>query len=108
MRRSADVVPQLRKVVADAPQARLEAFGLVLVVVASKDVEVPSGQVDDPLAPDHVVGPLLSARNDSCMGSDGPQPAAVNVDNLGVFFRCKAVVHWLVIDLEVPDAVRFG
>ena len=87
---------------------RLEVLRLVLVVVNSEDVEVLSGEVDDFLAPDHVVRALLSARHDSRLGSDGSQPAAVDVDDLGVLLRCKAVVHGLVVDLEVPDAVGLG
>ena len=71
VRRSADIVPELREVVADAPQPGLEILGLVLVVVNAEDVEVLSGEVDDLLAPDHVVGALLSARHDSRLGSDG-------------------------------------
>src|SRR5262245_10884609 len=108
MRRSSDIVAQFRKVVADTPQSGLEVLGLVLVVVTAKDVEVLSGEIDDLLAPNHIVGPLLPTRNDLRIGSDGSQPAAVDVDNLGVFVRREAVIHGLVIDLEVPDAVGFG
>jgi len=43
VRRTADVVSQLPEVVADAPQPGLEVLRLVLVVVNSEDVEVPSG-----------------------------------------------------------------
>ena len=36
------------------------------------------------------------------------QPAAVDVDDLGVLIRREAVVHGLIVDLEVADAVRLG
>ena len=108
MRRSADVIPQLNEVVADARQPRLEALRLVLVVVTSKDVEVLSGEVDDLLAPDHVVGALLSARHDSSFGSDHPQPAAEHVDDLGVLLRRQAVIHGLVVNLKILYVVGLG
>src|SRR6185437_6153623 len=63
--RGAHVVSQLRKVVANAPQPRLEVPGFVLVVVTPENVEVLAGEVDDLLAPNHVVRPLLPARHDS-------------------------------------------
>src|SRR3954451_22762572 len=75
VRRSAYVVAELTEVVAYAPQAGLVVVGLVLVVVAAEDVEVFSGEVDYLLAPVHVVGALLSARDNSRVGSDGAQAA---------------------------------
>src|SRR5437879_3590660 len=81
---SADVVAQLREVVADASQAGLEVGGLVLVVVTSEDIDVLSGKVDDRLAPDHVVRPLLSACYNPRLWSDGPQPASIDIDDVGV------------------------
>src|SRR5579871_1460249 len=108
MRRSPNVIPQLRERIADAPQTGLEVLRLVLVVVNSQDVEVLSGKIDDLLAPDHVVGPLLSTRHDSCVGNDGAQPAAVSVHNFGIPLRREAVVHGLVVNLETPGTVGLG
>ena len=84
MRRRADIVAELRQVIADAPQPCLEALGLVLVVVDAEDVEVLPGEVDHLLAPHHVVRALLSARDDARPGRDLPQPAAIEVDDFGV------------------------
>ncbi len=106
--RGAHVVAQLRKVVADAPQAGLEVLGLVFVIVTAEYVKVLSGEVDDLLAPVHVVGPLLPARHDSRVGSNAPQAAAVDVHDFGIRLRREAVVHGLVVDLEERYPIGLG
>ena len=106
--RIAHIVPQLHKIIANAPQPGLEVRGLVLVVVAAKDVEVVCGEVDHRLAPVHVARALLSARDDPRPRSNGPQPAAVDVDCFGILLGREAVVHGLVVNLEELHSVRFG
>src|ERR1039458_6799186 len=108
MCRNADVVPQLQEVVADTPESGLEVLGLVLVIVDTEDIEVLPGDIDDLLAPGHVVGPLLSARHDLRRRSDLPQAAAIKVDDSGVTLRREAIIHGFVVDLEVADAVGLG
>src|SRR5690349_103815 len=103
--RRSNIVTELRKVIADASQACFETARLVLVIVNAKDVEVLAGKVNDLLAPDHVIRALLAAGNDARTRSDLAQPAAVNVDDLGVRLRREAVVHGLIVDLEVADPV---
>ena len=108
VRRRAHVVAQLHQIVADAPHAGLEEIALVLVVVDAEHVEVVAGEIDDFLAPRHVVRALLAAGDDHGIGSDLPQAAAVEIDDGGVALGREAVVHRLVVDLEVADAVRIG
>ena len=57
-------------VVLDAANAGGVVFGLVLVVVAAEDVEVVAGDVDELLAPVHVVGAFLAAGDDLGVGGD--------------------------------------
>ncbi len=60
------------------------------------------------LAPRHVVRPLLTAGDDDGVGRDLAQPASVEIDDGRVALGRKAVVHRLVVDLEVADTVRLG
>ena len=108
MRRRAHVVAQLHQVVADAPYAGFEEIAFVLVVVDAEDVEIAAGEIDDFLAPRHVVRTLLAAGDDHGVRRDLPQPASVEIDDGRVALGRKAVVHRLVVDLEVADVVRTG
>src|ERR1051325_4842859 len=90
MLRRPDVITELRKVIADASQPCFETARLVLVIVNAKDVEVLAGTVNDLLAPDHVIGSLLPTGNDASTWGNLAQPAAVNVDDLGVRLRREA------------------
>src|SRR5215471_16724841 len=95
MLRGAHVVSQLREVVADAPQTSLEVLRFVFVIVTTEDIKVLSSQIDNLLAPDHVIGPFLPARYDSGVGSNGAQLTTVEVHDFGVLLRRKAVIHRL-------------
>jgi hypothetical protein len=81
---AAHVLDQLLEVVLDPPHAGRVVLGLVLVVVAAEDVEVLAREIDQLLAPVHVVRALLSARDDPGLRSDLPQPRAVEIDDRGV------------------------
>ena len=76
--------------------------------MTSQDIEVAASNVDELLAPLHVIRAFLAAGNDSGVGGDLSQPAAVGVDDGGVAVGRVAVVHRLVVDLDIGDAIRLG
>src|SRR5947199_2728168 len=80
--RNSHVIPQSGQIIADAPYSGFEVLGLVFIVMTSENVEVLSGKVDHLLAPDHVVRALLPACHDPRFRSNGPQLAAININDL--------------------------
>ena len=103
---AAHVFHQLLEVVLDPSHAGRVVLRLVLVVVAAEDVEVLAREIDQLLAPVHVVRALLSARDDLRLRCDRSQPRAVQVDDGGVGVGRKPVVHRLVVDLDIGHAIR--
>ena len=103
----ADVVAELFLVVLNAANAGGETIGFVLVVVAAEDVEVVAGDVDEFFTPVHVVGAFLATCDDIGIGGELAEARAVEVDDGGVGLRRMAVVHRLVVDLEIGDFVGF-
>ena len=65
-------------------------------------------EIDQLLAPVHVVRALLSARDDLRLRCDLPQPRAVEVDDRRVLVGRELVVHRLVVDLDVGHAIGLG
>lgn len=104
----ADIVAEFRQVTANAVDARGEVIGLVLIVVAAEYVEAVARAVDDLLTPVDVAGALLPASNDAGVGNDGAKAVAVKIDDSSVGLRREAVIHGLVVDLEVANIVGLG
>ena len=102
---AAHVLHQLLEVVLDPAHAGRVVLRLVLVVVAAEDVEVLAGEIDQLLAPVHVVRALLSAGDDLGLRRDLSQSGAVEVDDRGVLVGRELVVHRLVVDLDVGHAI---
>ena len=67
-----------------------------------------AGEIDQLLAPVHVVRALLSAGDDLGLRRDLAQPRAVEVDDGGVLVGLELVVHRLVVDLDVGNAIGLG